>query len=219
MKPRILLSAKKNMQFYVDAVEACGAIADARYLPRVNADDYDALIICGGVDSHPKYYGEEICGAVDIDLDRDECEFALADEFIKAGKPVMGICRGCQLLNIYFGGNLVQNIETAADHKGEDDLVHDVVAFGDGDSIAMRLYGKAFSVNSAHHQAIKELGRGLRVTLKSKNDGIVEAIEHESLPVIGFQFHPERMCQSQLREDTVDGIEIFKYFIGVCRND
>lgn len=217
MKPRILISGKSNIQFYVDAIEHCGADADAGYLIKGDSDDYDGLLLCGGSDTDPKYYGEEINGAVNIDFDRDECEFALADDFIKAGKPVLGICRGCQLLNIYFGGNMIQHIDTVDDHKKEGDAVHDVVAVGDG--IASRLYGSEFSVNSMHHQAMNRIGEGLRITLKSKNDGIPEAIEHESLPVIGFQFHPERMCLTKRRADTVDGIEIFKYFIGVCKND
>lgn len=214
MRPKILLSAKSKIQFYIDAVEHCGAIADARYLPSVNAEDYDGLILCGGSDTHPKYYGEDLNGSVNIDLDRDECEMALAEAFIKAGKPILGICRGCQLLNIYLGGNLIQHIDTFEDHKKEGDAVHEVVAVDEG--VASLLYGSSFFVNSMHHQAINKLGEGLKITLRSKKDGIIEAIEHESLPIIGFQFHPERMCLTRRRDDTVDGIDIFKYFIGVC---
>lgn len=215
MKPRILLSVKSNIQFYVDAVEHCGGEADARYLPRVNADDYDGLILCGGSDIHPKFYGEDIRGAVNIDLERDECEIALAEAFVRSGKPILGICRGCQLINIYFGGSMIQHLDTYKDHKKEGDAVHEVISEEEG--AASLLYGAEFSVNSMHHQAINDLGSGLKVTLRSKKDGIIEAIEHERLPIIGFQFHPERMCLSKRREDTVDGIEIFKKFIGKCK--
>lgn len=215
--PKILISGKNNIQFYVDAIEYCGAETDSGYLIKGKSADYDGLVLCGGSDTDPKYYGEEINGAVNIDIARDESEFALAEDFIKAGKPVLGICRGCQLLNIYFGGNMIQHIDTVNDHKRDGFTVHEVVAIGDG--VASHLYGSEFSVNSLHHQAMKRIGDGLRVTLKSKKDGIPEAIEHESLPVLGFQFHPERMCLSQRSDDTIDGIEIFKYFLKMCKSN
>lgn len=211
---KILISAKNVCQNYTSALEAMGVKVEGGYLVKGDPNDYDGLLLCGGGDIHPRYYGEEIDGSVRIDTDRDEHELQLADDFIKAGKPVMGICRGCQLLNVYFGGSLIQHLETTDIHKGETDLVHVVCA--DTDSFLCELYGKEFPINSIHHQAVGRLGEGLKIILRSKEDGVVEAFEHESLPVFALQFHPERMCFDKKRDDAVDGKGIFDYFIKMC---
>lgn len=216
MAPKILLSAKSKMENYADAVTQCGGIADIRYLPEVDLN-YDGLILCGGSDIHPRRFGEEIDGSVKIDEDRDAVEFDLAKAYIEAGKPVMGICRGFQLLNIYFGGSLYQDIPNAAEHRSypEGDSVHGVEAIAD--SVLAKLYGTSFAVNSAHHQALKKIGNGLRITAWSADHTVVEAVEHASLPVFGVQWHPERMCFSKKREDTVDGAALFEYFMKLCK--
>ena len=79
-----------------------------------------------------------------------------------------------------------------------------------------RLYGTDFAVNSYHHQAVKALGEGLRATAWW-DDKYVEAVEHCSLPIFGVQWHPEQMCCSKARQDTADGLEIFKYFVELCK--
>lgn len=216
MKPKILLAANLKKEFYVAAVEACGGIADAQYLPAPSLD-YDGLILCGGNDINPARYGEEINGAVNLDLPRDEAEFALAKLYIEAKKPVLGICRGCQLLNVFFGGTLEQDIASSALHRSGTDyyLTHEAVS--EKDSILGRMYGEKFRVNSYHHQAVKKLGAGLRVTQWSWNKTVVEGFEHVSLPVLGLQWHPEMTCLSQKREDAVDGIKVFEYFVNLCK--
>ena len=215
--PRILLSGNKKLQFYIDAVNGVGGIADAYYLPKIDTD-YDGLILCGGNDIDPKYYGEEIDGSVDIDRARDDVEFALLKAFVDAGKPILGICRGCQLINIFFAGTLYQHIDNANEHSSfsDFDLIHRVSATKG--SIAEGLYGANFVVNSFHHQAIRELGNGLQVTMMSADNTVVEGLEHKRLPVFGVQWHPERMCFSKHREDTVDGAAIFEHFIRLCKN-
>ena len=129
MKPRILLSASANNINYINAVAGCGGIPFASYLPEVNTD-FDGLILCGGGDIHPHYYHQEIDGSGEIDEARDDAEFALAKAFIEAGKPVLGICRGLQLLNVYFGGTLIQDLDNANEHtsKAGYDLIHPVHA-------------------------------------------------------------------------------------------
>ena len=213
-KTRILLSGKINIQYYIDAVEACGAEA-VRYSPDSDVD-CDGLIICGGSDLNPMLYNEEINGSVGIDDERDAAEFALLRAYIDAGKAVMGICRGHQLINVFFGGTLHQDIQESQIHKSHDgiDSVHSVTAVSD--SVLSGLYGEHFFVNSSHHQAIKDLGKGLRITALW-NSEYVEAIEHTELPIIAVQWHPERMCFSKKREDTVDGEVLFRYFIDMCR--
>ena len=212
---RLLLSGNTNLQYYVDAVNAAGGEAVAKYLPEINTD-YDGLILCGGNDIEPNRYNQEMKGSVNIDAQRDEVEFALLKAFVEAGKPVLGICRGHQLINVYFGGSLYQDIPESHLHTNKQDfyIAHKVTA--KENSIVHRLHGFSFSVNSSHHQAIDRLGKGLIATAYW-NDQYVEAIEHTSLPIYGVQWHPERMCVSQRREDTVDGIGFFEWFLKVCK--
>ena len=214
-KTRILLSCKQRADNYIKAVEAVGAEAVAEYLPKVDTG-YDGLILCGGSDVDPKYYNEKIDGSVGIDAERDENEIALLSAYVKAGKPILGICRGHQIINIFFGGSLYQHIPEYDLHtrKDERDSAHKVTAVPD--SIIASLYGTELSVNSAHHQAVKALGEGLRATAVW-NDQYIEAIEHTSLPILGVQWHPERMCLDNAREDTVSGLSIFEYFVSICR--
>lgn len=213
-KPKIQLSFGIRAENYINATIKLGALPISGYCPAPDLS-CDGLILCGGSDVHPKYFGEDINGSEEIDIMRDEAELRLADAFIKAGKPVLGVCRGHQLLNIYFGGGLIQHLDTAANHSsgGSVDLVHSVKACDD--SLVGRLYGCAFFVNSHHHQGLSKIGKGLRVTAVSE-DGTVEAIEHKSLPVWGVQWHPERMCFENSRCDTVDGSLILGYFISKC---
>lgn len=167
--------------------------------------DFDGLLMPGGADVHPARYGREniACGYIDEEL--DGIQFDCLDAFIKAGKPVLGICRGHQLINVYFGGTLIQHIDTAADHvqldSGEDQAHPSTALPG---SFLADIYGEAFPVNSSHHQAVEEPGEGL-VIVQHAHDGTVEGMYHESLPVWCVQWHPERMCFDYAREDTVDG--------------
>jgi len=180
-----------------------------------NVDEFDGLLLPGGVDVHPGRYGQEniACGTIDEAL--DGIQFDITDAFVKAGKPVLGICRGHQLLNVYFGGTLIQDLENADHHKWtpEGDRVHDTTA--DEGSFLAGLYGTAFPVNSAHHQAVDAIGEGLKA-IQYSDDGIIEAMHHKTLPVISVQWHPERMCFDHQRNDTVDGSIVLKYFLDMC---
>lgn len=216
MKPRILLSGSSDNTNYINAVNGCGGIPFASYLPEVSLA-YDGLILCGGVDIHPKYYNEEIDGSHQIDLERDAVELALAKAYIEAGKPVLGICRGLQLLNVYFGGSLIQDLENANEHASgaEYDLIHAVRA--EEGSVVQKLYGDSFVVNSSHHQAIGKLGEGLKVTMRTEDGRVIEGIEHKTLPILAVQWHPERMCFEKERSDTINGSHLIRYFIEMCK--
>lgn len=214
MKCRILLSVNTNQEYYIEAVEKSGGEAVACYCPEPNTD-YDGLILCGGNDMDPEFYGEAIDGSVNIDRPRDDAEWALLKEFIKTGKPVLGICRGFQFLNVFFGGSLYQHIDDVQTHRGslEHYPVHGVKA--EGESMLTRMYAEEFFVNSCHHQGVKKLGAGLRVIAKSGT--LVEAFVHEHLPIFGVQWHPEKMCYSSKRDDAVDGAPIFRHFLELCK--
>ena len=205
---KILLTANKKKETYINAVEAVGAEAVVKYLPD-DSVDYDGLILCGGNDAQPCYYGEEINGSLDFDEERDRTEMALAQKFFQTGKPILGICRGMQLLNVALGGTLYQDI---SGHRGE--ILHTVKA--EKGSLWEKLYGKEFTVNSFHHQAVKRLGNGLKATLYDGTGAVIEGVEHESKPYLGVQWHPERICLDLAREGAVDGLKVIERFIRLC---
>lgn len=214
MKPRVLLSQPLEGENYVEAVEACGAIADLQAYPAVDTS-YDGLLICGGGDIDPARFGQQNNGSNRIDLKRDECEFALIDAYVKANKPVLGICRGCQVINVYFGGTLIQHLPDFEQHRQEGDAIHGAIA--EGDSVIKELYGESFKVNSMHHQALDVIGEGLRVTHRADFDGVVEGVEHTSLSVMGVQWHPERVALGRRREGIVDGLKVIQHFVDMCK--
>ena len=215
MKPSILISTGGgNAANYIAAIEAAGGRAEARYLPAPDLS-YDGLILAGGDDIDPALFSQADCGSRGIDRARDEAELALLDAFLGAGKPVLAICRGHQVVNVWLGGDLIQDLCPclAPFHEGvEGDRVH-LLSAVEG-SLLHRLYGPVFPVNSWHHQALGRLGQGLSATARSK-DGVVEALEHDTLPLICVQFHPERMTGALARPDTVDGGAIFRAFLAM----
>ena len=217
MQPNILISTGGgDASGYAAAVEAAGGLAEVRYLPGPDPA-YDGLLLAGGDDMDPALFGQENRGSRGIDRARDEAELALLDAFLGAGKPVLAVCRGHQVVNVWLGGDLIQDLDPALapfHGGGEEDRVHPVRA-AEG-SLLRRLYGPVFPVNSTHHQALGRLGKGLAVTARSEG-GVAEAVEHESLPLISVQFHPERMTGERARPDTVDGGAIFRAFLDMVR--
>ena len=145
----------------------------------------------------------------DIDEARDEHELALIDDFLRVGRPVLGICHGLQVLNVYFGGTLRQHIEGHSQIDGHDRL-HPVCAEG---GLLRTLYGPRFVVNSAHHQAVDTLGTGLEVLARA-NDGTVEAVGHKYLPVFAVQWHPERLCGAFAQPGAADGAGLLTALLG-----
>ena len=182
MGPTICLTSEKNTR-YAEALRNAGA--EIRY---GDLSGCGALLLPGGGDIDPARYGQENRGSTDIDRERDELEFGLLREALARRLPVLGVCRGCQLLNVAFGGTLHQDIP---DHGpiDEKDRLHPSRC---ADPVLTGLYGESFIVNSWHHQAVDRLGEGFRA-VQWAPDGVVEAIRHEELPLFGVQWHPERL--------------------------
>lgn len=205
-----------HIENYIAALEGLGAepVSTDSVVP---AADFDGLLLPGGQDVDPKsYHGVNVaCGRLDEEL--DVLELALIHDFIEAGKPIFGICRGHQLISCYFGGDMIQDLPTGFRHKWtpEGDNVH--TSSAEADSFIGRLYGTHFATNSSHHQAVNRVGEGLRVVQVGDEDGVVEAIEHVSLPITGVQWHPERMCFAKARTDTVDGSLVIRNFLEMCQ--
>ncbi len=217
MKPEIQISLGPELvQNYPAAVEAFGGVAAGAFLPEPEPEKYDALILSGGGDVDPARYGEENTACFGVDTARDEAEFRLIEAYLRAGKPILGICRGHQLLNVYFGGSLVQHLPGAERHvpSKSGDSAHATKALPG--SFPAELYGERFSVNSAHHQGIGRLSAELEA-LQWAEDGVIEACRHKTRPVYGVQWHPERMCLRHARADTVDGGALFRWFLELTK--
>lgn len=184
-----------------------------------NDTSYDGLLLCGGEDIEPWRFGQENWASCDMDPKRDAAELALATSYLTARKPILGICRGLQLLNVVLGGTLFQDLGSnltpfhAQDIGADADKIHPIHVVPDSQLASW--YGTLFHVNSSHHQALDSIGRGLIVTARSES-GFVEAAEHETLPVLCVQYHPERMTGTHRRTDTVDGMPHFQWLIDRC---
>ncbi len=155
----------------------------------------DALLVAGGEDVHPQFYGAPT-GYV-----REGAHFANADanqieivrHAVSAGAPVLGICRGLQIINVALGGTLTTDLGDRTIHRDFDSIrdafVEHPVNITEGSALADELGTQITSV-SAHHQAIERLGEGL-VAIATAPDGVIEAVVHETAPVLAVQWHPE----------------------------
>lgn len=176
----------------------------------------NGILFIGGLDYEPGLYGEKACDKVDlINNERQKFDLALLQKVVRETQlPVLGICGGCQILNIGLGGSLIQDIPSAvpgstvqhASKEGWKHGFHKHVVKIVPDSKLANIYSrKSFEVPTSHHQAVKDLGKGLKATAHT-DDGIIEAVEMEGRPfVIGVQWHPER--------DFVGNQNLFSEFI------
>lgn len=227
MGPMILLTAgfeevrgmeqRQLFQNYADAIYAAGGQPIlALGAEEEMAEKMDGLFLTGGVDIEPYRYGmEQAVWCQKPDLKRDEEELKLFHAFFKQKKPVLGVCRGLQLINTALEGTLWQDQGEECGISGHTDGAVHKVRLEEG-SVVKKLFGQELMTNSYHHQSVRELGKGLKITAKAGQ--IVEGIEHESLPIIAVQWHPERMTGQylQTREET-DMKPLFQWFVEMCR--
>lgn len=184
---------------------------------------YDGMLFSGGEDVDPDLYGErKHHESVHVERERDEFELALLNSAIDHRLPILGICRGIQLINVRFGGTLYQDLKTdigisqelKSEHKqigSRSDATHGVTITEPDSKLGEVLQGSC-RVNSLHHQAIKHIGRGLKKTAYSE-DGLVEAVEAaDEYPfLVAVQWHPEEMAADAAQR------KIFERFLAECR--
>ena len=195
------------------------------------ADRFGGMIVTGGVDVDPARYTSRDMGKSFTDARIDTLDEALIRAFCEAGKPILGICRGIQMLNVYFGGTLIQDLEA---EKGIAASVHNMrardpvppnnahahsVTFARGSDL-YGIFGEKAGVNSYHHQAVADIADGFTVT-GTGEDGVIEGMEStvqaegpdgSRFPLItAVQWHPERMIAEPAQ------LELFKRFVKRCR--
>lgn len=190
---------------YIRAIDEFGGIPRTIY-PGISEDAYadiNGLLLTGGPDIDPNYYGEEVHETTEIEADRDALELLLFKQAVEQELPVFGICRGIQVMNVAVESSLYQDIPSQftdpLKHKvleNKDDCWH-AIKIQQGSLLKQITGGSVAEVNSRHHQAIKVIGEGFTVTAQSE-DGIIEAIEDRSKRfMLGVQYHPERMWKTE----------------------
>jgi putative glutamine amidotransferase len=218
---------------YTRAIAAAGGVpwvAPGLALPGMAAEMVrraDGVVLTGGADVQPSLYRARLPVRLRRTVsppeeERDLFEMQVITEVFRRGKPLLAICRGLQILNVSLGGTLVLDIKSqvtgALKHQcmdQKDTIVHDVALTGG--SLLARIAGKSvIGVNSSHHQAVEQVGKGLQVSAQSA-DGVIEGMElepagREHMPfLVGVQFHPERLSAEHRPHRAM-----FESFVGAC---
>ena len=233
MQPKIAIFASVDaeragavLHTYVHSIEEAGGLPllipymkHSALLDEVT-DLCDGFLFTGGGDLDPNFFGEPTsphCGK--IEPLRDEWDFASAHRALTSGKPILGICRGIQVLNVALGGTLYQDIPTEYKTEIFHSQTNGLHAYShsirivEGSPLHALLGKSEIKGNSFHHQAIKALGRGL-VPCAYAEDGIIEAVYSVEHPYLrAYQWHPERLFDADLYHK-----KIFSEFVGACRS-
>lgn len=241
MKPKIMIVGEDGFAMdtghYIINLDYGKAISEAGGLPLLafdwkSAAEYleiaDGLFLTGGPDLLCYRYGayyKDFSEMPPFSRTRDDLDFELCNRFLAAKKPILGVGRGCEVINVALGGTLYKDIEKATGKAHPDENApkggwnattekaqfsfHDV-KLQEGTRLAA-LLGESLQVASCHHDAPNALGTGLKAAAVAP-DGIIEAVEHETLPVLGVMWHPERAA-GDLPADN----RVFKHFIELCK--
>lgn len=232
--PRIGISANRKdglsciVETYVQAVLKAGGapvlipvITDIEVLTTI-ITGLDGLVMSGGADINPLYIQEEpIPGLQDVDTYRDEYDLLLIRLATNRQLPMLGICRGHQILNVAFGGSLFQDIHSQNDREllkhsqslPREQVSHSVILTGTGSKLHSMLAGEdTILVNSFHHQAIKGIAPEFIATATAP-DGINEAMEHPEKDIFSIQWHPEAMAANEDEQM----LKLFRYHVSAAR--
>ena len=244
-KPKIIISSGngQDVDNYVNSIKEYNGnpvIISPNQKDSVEELVFDGLMLTGGGDISPSLYSQRMKSSDDnicfgTSIERDTVEFNLVKKALSDNKPILGICRGMQLLNVYFGGTLIQNVDLlhfenmykfrnntigqgnfdAQKYKEiESDFHHIFITLG---SIFATILGSGglLKVNSRHHQGIshKELAPIFTASAYSIEDGIIEAYENKEHSILGVQFHPERK-----KEPPKQVMRIFENFVSQCQS-
>jgi putative glutamine amidotransferase len=224
MTPIVALPPYARLRDYEIAIRLAGGEPRRLEIGRDDPDEVirsvDAILLPGGGDVEPSYYGEQRHATFDgAEIGRDDLELALAQRARETDMPLLAICRGIQLLNVARGGSLIQDIPDqvpgALGHQRRepaDVIAHDVRVEHSKLAELLRLdRDTAVSVNSRHHQAIKRLGDALVVTATA-SDGVIEAVEDPAQRFcLGVQWHPENFHR------TGEFARLFEAFVDAAR--
>jgi putative glutamine amidotransferase len=206
MKIGITDTLKPNLAFYTEWLKRVNQGIEFAVLSQVQqnveaVDQVDGLLLTGGGDVDPRYFGvkDSLGKSKDVNSSRDEFEFNALEFALDRNIPILGICRGMQVMNVYLGGTLVLDLPSAGydDHAREKKYEFDHQVRIDGQSLLRTVIGRdVVNVNSSHHQAVDHLGNGLMASAVS-TDGMIEAAEwimKDRMPFLMLvQWHPERM--------------------------
>ncbi len=220
MKKIMIAAAKADVEEYKDYIKAFEDLGTEPFLSlsEEDAKEADALVLPGSrQDMNPKLWGEEDQCSNDINDALDSAQLALMDFAIEKELPVLGICRGMQFINVYFGGSLIQDLPCAEAHKRKEPECYHSVTHVQG-TLMPALFGECSFVNTRHHQGVGRIGNDLQV-VSFWNDGedtVVEAIEvtGSNGKILGVQWHPEKMYLYGDKESREDGMKLLKVWLG-----
>lgn len=217
--------SKDVLIFMIPSIVSGGLVEKSDIRVTNYVAELDGLVLQGGSDVNPKQYGEEsLRPEWDGDPARDSYEIKLVKKFVSSGKPILGICRGAQLINVAFGGTLYQDVasqipNTLPHHHVDNYDQHYHKILIEPDSHLSKLYPgiRTARVNSIHHQAVKGVGEGLMVEARSDPDGIIEAIRWNGPSYLfGVQWHPEFHDPSDV--NLLDSAPILDEFLSAARS-
>lgn len=219
----------KNLQMvnedYIDAIIKAGGIpvllpiCDSVEVIKKQVESIDGLLVTGGIDVNPLFYNESYrFEQGESSYRRDQYEIQLIEYTHKCNKPIFGICRGQQIINVAFGGSLYQDNCLASEYV-QQHFQKEVRAYPihsiriKKGSFLFPIFEERTYVNSFHHQSIKKLAEGFQIVARSE-DSIIEAIQHESQPIWAVQFHPESMRSRDPKMQS-----LFNMFVEKCQNE